>query len=118
VREAAVISLFECIDTKSCVVFFDMLELCCIKFFRIGTKKWTFYLNDVKVVIYAELLARTNPPTLRRGVTREVANKFDIPLRTVQDIWHKGQSDGLQEIKNKLAGVVGRKRIEISPNAI
>jgi AraC-like DNA-binding protein len=51
-------------------------------------------------------------------VTREVANKFDVPLRTVQDIWHKGQSGGLQEIKNKLAGVVGRKRIEISPDAI
>jgi hypothetical protein len=83
------------------------------QFFRIGTKKRTFYPNDVKVAIYAELLARTDPPTLRRGVTREVANKFDVPLRTVQGIWHKGQSGGLQEIKNKLAGVVGRKRIEI-----
>jgi hypothetical protein len=117
VREASVISLFECIDTKLCVVFFDMLELCCIKFFRIGTKKQTFYPNDVKVAIYAELLARTDPPTLRCGVTREIANKFDVPLRTVQDILHKGQSGGLQDIKNKLIGV-GRKRIEISPDAI
>jgi hypothetical protein len=61
---------------------------------------------------------RTDPPTLRRGVTREVANKFDVPMRTVQDIWHKGQSGGLQAIKNKLAGVVNRKRIEIPPDAI
>jgi hypothetical protein len=67
-----------------------MLELCCIKFFHIGTKKQTFYPNDVNVIIYAELLTRTDPPTLRRGVTREVINKFDVPLRTVQDIWHKG----------------------------
>jgi hypothetical protein len=51
-------------------------------------------------------------------VTREVANKFDVPLRTMQDIWHKGQPDGLQEIKNKLAEVVGRKKIEISSDAI
>jgi hypothetical protein len=88
------------------------------QFFHIGTKKRTFYPNDVKVAIYAELLARIDSPTLRRGVTIEVANKFDVPLRTVQDIWHKGQSGGLQEIKNKLVGVVGRKRIEISPDVI
>jgi hypothetical protein len=95
-----------------------MLELCCINFFCIGTKKRTFYPNDVKFAIYVELLARTDPPVMYRGVTREVANKFDVTLRTVQDIWHKGKSDGLQEIKNKLVGVVGRKRIEISLDAI
>jgi hypothetical protein len=83
------IFLFECIDTTLCLVFFVMLELCCIKFFRIGTKTRTFYPNDVKFAIYTELLVRTNPPVLYRGVTREVVNKFDVPLRTVQDIWHK-----------------------------
>jgi hypothetical protein len=61
---------------------------------------------------------RADPPILYRRVTREVANKFDVPLRTMQDIWHKGQPDGLQEIKNKLAGVVGRKKIEISSDTI
>jgi hypothetical protein len=110
--------LFECIDTTLCLVFFVMLELCCIKNFQIGTKTRTLYPNDVKFAIYTELLVRTNPPVLYRGVTREVVNKFDVPLRTVQDIWHKGQSSGLQEIKNKLVGVVGHKRIEISPDAI
>jgi hypothetical protein len=106
VREAAVISLFECIDTTLCVVFFDMLELCCLKFFRIGTKKRTFYPNDVKVAIYAELLARTDPPTLRHGVTREVANKFDVPLRTVQDIWHKRQSVVYKRLRTSWQGLL------------
>jgi hypothetical protein len=101
------------------LVFLHMLELCslyirlaiCFIFFHIGMKKHTFYSNDIKFNIYAELLTRTDPPVLRCGVNREVANKFDVPMRTVQDIWHKGQSDGLQAIKNKLAGVVDRKRI-------
>jgi hypothetical protein len=87
--------------------------------FCIGTKKRTFYHNDVKFAIYTELLVRTDPPVLYREVTREVTNKFDVPLiRIVQDICYKGQSGGLQEIKNKLVGVVGCKRIEISPDDI
>jgi hypothetical protein len=79
------------------LVFLHVIEFCtlyirlaiCFGFFRIGMKKRTFYPNDVKFNIYAELLVRTDPPVLRRGVTREVANKFDVP--TMQDIWHKGQ---------------------------
>jgi hypothetical protein len=51
-------------------------------------------------------------------VTKEDANKFDVPQRTVQNIWNKGRSGGLQAIKNKLARIVSCKRIEIPPDAI
>jgi hypothetical protein len=87
-------------------------------FFRIGTKKRTFHSNDVKFAIYTELLARTDPPVLHHEVTSEVANKFDVPLLTVQGIWHKDESVGLQAIKNKMPRAVGRKRIEIASDAI
>jgi hypothetical protein len=33
-------------------------------------------------------------------------------------MWHKGKSGGLEAIKNKLSGVVSRKRTEISSDAI
>jgi hypothetical protein len=33
-------------------------------------------------------------------------------------MWHKGKSGGLEAIKNKLSGVVSRKRIKISSDAI
>ncbi|TVU38966.1 hypothetical protein EJB05_12363, partial [Eragrostis curvula] len=90
--------------------------------FRNGTgskqKKRRFYSDDEKTAIYAELLARTDPSVLHHGVTREVATKFDVPLRTVQKIWQKGQVGGIEAIKNKLANNVGRKRINIPLEAI
>ncbi|GJN38312.1 hypothetical protein PR202_gb27342 [Eleusine coracana subsp. coracana] len=52
-----------------------------INVLSIGTnRRRRFYPNKLKFAIYAELLARTDPPILRRGVTREVANRFDVPL--------------------------------------
>ncbi|TVU45940.1 hypothetical protein EJB05_05450, partial [Eragrostis curvula] len=55
-------------------------------------KKRRFYKDDEKLAIYAKLLSRTDPPVLHQGVSRAVAQKFGVPVRTVQNIWHKGQA--------------------------
>jgi hypothetical protein len=45
-----------------------------------GNKR-RFYSDDLKITIYLELLAKTDPPSLRHGVSKGVAQKFDVPLR-------------------------------------
>ncbi|GJN32111.1 hypothetical protein PR202_gb20585 [Eleusine coracana subsp. coracana] len=64
------------------------------------------------------LLARTDPPILHHGVLKEVATMFDMPVRTCQKIWHKGQAGGFDGLKDKRPKNSGRKKIEISPDAI
>jgi len=50
-------------------------------------KKRRYYDDKLKMSIYCELLSRTDPPVLRRGVSKAVATKFQVPLRLVQSIW-------------------------------
>ncbi|KAF8715545.1 hypothetical protein HU200_027203 [Digitaria exilis] len=81
-------------------------------------KKRRHYPNDFKIAIYLELLARTDPPVLHRGVTRQVALKFGVPERVVRRIWQNGQNaGGVSGVKNRLSNC-GRKRVEIDPEAI
>ncbi|KAL6899352.1 hypothetical protein ACP4OV_006010 [Aristida adscensionis] len=82
-------------------------------------KRRRFYSDDLKVAIYLELLARTDPPVLRRGVSKAVSAKFDVPLRVVQSLWRNRQDyEGIEGVKNKMVGNCGRKRIEINIEAI
>ena len=49
--------------------------------FPIGqrVKKRRFYSDDLKISIYLDLLAKTDPPVLHHGVSREVALKYGVP---------------------------------------
>jgi hypothetical protein len=49
-----------------------------------SNKRRKFYSDELKISIYLELLAKTDPLKLRRGVTKAVAEKFGVPLRIVQ----------------------------------
>lgn len=81
-------------------------------------KKRRHYSDDFKIDIYLELLAKTDPPVLHRGVSRQVAAQFDVPERVVKRIWRNGQlAGGISGVKNKFSNC-GRKRIEIDPEAI
>jgi len=64
------------------------------------------------------LLAKIDPPILRRGVSKSVSEKFGVPLRIVQSIWKNGQDGGIQGIVNKYSKNCGRKRVEIDLEAI
>jgi hypothetical protein len=55
----------------------------CFWFTGSNNNKWRFYSGDLKIAVHLELLARTDPPILRRGVTKAVSEKFDVPLRVV-----------------------------------
>ncbi|KAL5672759.1 hypothetical protein ACJX0J_017065, partial [Zea mays] len=46
------------------------------------------------VVVYLELLAKTDPHVLHHGVSKEVAEKFGVPCLVVQRIWRSGQDYG------------------------
>jgi len=81
-------------------------------------RKRRFYSDDFKMAIYCDLLSKTKPPTLQRGVSKEVAQKFDVPRRVVQRIWREGQLGGITGVKNKLTKNCGRKRIEIDMDSI
>ena len=81
-------------------------------------KKRRFYSDDLKISIYLDLLAKTDPPVLHHGVSREVALKYGVPQRLVQQVWRNGQDHGIQGIKNKHARNCDRKRIEIDMEAI
>ncbi|KAG0512817.1 hypothetical protein BDA96_10G047100 [Sorghum bicolor] len=84
-----------------------------------GKKRRRYYSDDLKISIYLELLAKTDPPVLRRGVSHQVAQKFGVPLRVVQSVWRKGQDYGsIDGVKNKMHKNCGRKRIEIDFEAI
>ncbi|KAG2589883.1 hypothetical protein PVAP13_5NG298242 [Panicum virgatum] len=75
--------------------------------------------NGGSIAIYLELLAKTDPPVLRRGVSKAGARKFCVPLRLVQSVWRNGQDfDGINGVISKLVNNCGRKRIEIDPEAI
>ena len=75
--------------------------------------------NGGSIAIYLELLAKTDPPVLRRGVSKAGARKFCVPLRLVQSVWRNGQDyGGIKGVINKLVNNCGRKRIEIDPEAI
>jgi hypothetical protein len=81
-------------------------------------RKRKHYPGDIKIAIYLELLAKTDPPVLHHGVSKEVAEKFGVPIRVVRRIWRNGQdAGGIAGVKNKLVNC-GRKRIEIDPEAI
>jgi transposase-like protein len=82
-------------------------------------KRRRYYSDGLKIAIYRELLAKTDPPVLRRGVSSQVAQKFGVPLRVVQSVWRKGQDYGsIDGVKNKMHKNCGRKRIEIDFEAI
>ncbi|CAN6163707.1 unnamed protein product [Urochloa humidicola] len=82
-------------------------------------KKRRYYSDDLKIAIYLELLAKTDPPVLHHGVSKEVAEKFGVPRLVVQRIWRSGQDHGgIVGVKNKLVRNCGRKRIEIDMEAI
>ncbi|CAD6219064.1 unnamed protein product [Miscanthus lutarioriparius] len=66
-----------------------------------NNNKRRFYSDDLKIAIYLELLAKTDPPILRRGVSKGVAREFDVPLRVVQSIWKNGQTGGINGVVNK-----------------
>ena len=81
-------------------------------------RKRKHYSNDFKIAIYLEYLAKTDPPVLHHGVSKQVAEKFSVPIRVVRRIWRNGQdAGGIAGVKNKLVNC-GRKRIEIDPEAI
>ena len=63
-------------------------------------------------------MAKTDPPILRRGVSKGVARKFDVPLRVVQSIWKNGQTGGINGVVNIWSKNCGRKRIEIDLESI
>jgi hypothetical protein len=48
-----------------------------------SNKKRKYNPDDLKINNYLELLARTDPPILRHGVTKVVYEKFGVPLRVV-----------------------------------
>lgn len=78
-----------------------------------------YYSDELKIAIYLELLAKTDPPVLHRGVSKQVAEKFGVPVKVVWRVWRSGQDyGGLEGVKNKLVKNCGRKRIEIDPEAI
>jgi transposase-like protein len=81
-------------------------------------RKRRHYTDDFKIAIYLELLAKTDPPVLHRGVSKQVAEKFGVPVRVVRRIWRNGQdSGGIVGAKNKLANC-GHKRVQIDPEAM
>ena len=66
-------------------------------------KKRRFYSDDLKISIYLELLAKTDPPVLHRGVSKAVARKFGVPVQLVQSVWRNGQDyGGIKGVINKL----------------
>ena len=78
-----------------------------------------YYSDELKIAIYLELLAKTDPPVLHHGVSRQVAEKFGVPRLVVQRIWRSGQDyGGITGVKNKLVINCGRKRIELDMEAI
>jgi hypothetical protein len=82
-------------------------------------KKRRYYSDELKIAIYLELLAKTDPPVLHHGVSRQVAEKFGVPRCVVQRIWRSGQDyGGIAGVKNKLVRNCGRKRIEIDMESI
>ncbi|KAF8775990.1 hypothetical protein HU200_003999 [Digitaria exilis] len=83
-----------------------------------NNKKKEIYHDDLKIVIYLELLARTDPPVLRRGVSKAVSEKIDVPLKVGQSISKNGQTGGINGVVNKFSRNYGRKRIEIDLEAI
>jgi hypothetical protein len=97
---------------------FFSISVCIFSFSGSNQQKRRFYADDLKIAIYIRLIAKTDPPTLRRGVSKQVASQFGVPLRVVQTIWRNGQDHGIEGIKNKFAKNCGRKRIEIDLEAI
>ena len=84
-----------------------------------NAKKRRYYSDDLKIAIYQELLAKTDPPVLRHGVSKLIALKFGVPLRLVQSVWRNGQDyGGIQGVRNKLVKNCGRKKVEIDMEAI
>ncbi|KAG2598839.1 hypothetical protein PVAP13_5KG401707 [Panicum virgatum] len=87
-----------------------------------NVKKRRYYSDDLKIAIYQELLAKTHPPVLHRGVSKAVALKFGVPLRLVQSVWRNGQDyggiEGVRSVRNKYVKNCGRKKVEIDMEAI
>ncbi|BAS72029.1 Os01g0350500, partial [Oryza sativa Japonica Group] len=82
-------------------------------------RKRRYYSDELKIAIYLVLLAKADPPVLHRGVSKQVALKFGVPLRLVQHVWQNGKEKGCVDgVVNKLFKNVGRKRIEIDLEAI
>lgn len=75
-------------------------------------KKRKFYPDDLKIAIYLDLLSKTVPPILGRGVSKSVSEKFGVPLRVVRSI------GGTEGIINKYSKNRGRKRVQIDIEAI
>jgi hypothetical protein len=67
---------------------------CCLFIVDSNGKKRKYHSDDLKVVVYLELLAKTDPHVLHHGVSKEVAEKFGVPCLVVQRIWRSGQDYG------------------------
>ncbi|EAY84414.1 hypothetical protein OsI_05788 [Oryza sativa Indica Group] len=84
-----------------------------------SVKKWRYYPDDLKIAIYLQLLAKTDPLVLQRGVTKAVALNFDLPVRAVQQVWRSGQDyGGIEGVINKLLTSCGCKRVQIDMESI
>lgn len=82
-------------------------------------KKWRYYPDDLKIAIYLQLLAKTDPLVLQRGVTKAVALNFDLPVRAVQQVWRSRQDyGGIEGVINKLLTSCGCKRVQIDMESI
>lgn len=76
------------------------------------------YSDDTKQAVYAMLLKGSQGGRLPGGLTLQVSLAMDVSLRCVQRIWNAGQKGGgIHAVSNKRANC-GRKRIEVSLEAI
>lgn len=79
-------------------------------------KKRKVITNDERQAIYAALLEKSVNGKLKKKSTRIVAEKFSVPLRTVQRIWKRTKEnvgDGMTSVLHRKTKNCGRKRIQI-----
>uniref|UniRef100_A0A0D9V019 Uncharacterized protein n=1 Tax=Leersia perrieri TaxID=77586 RepID=A0A0D9V019_9ORYZ len=78
----------------------------------VNVKRRRYYSDELKIAIYLELLAKTDPPVLHHGVSKQ-------SCAASQRVWQNGQEKGgIDGVVNKLSKNVGRKRLEIDLEAI
>ncbi|CAL5044632.1 unnamed protein product [Urochloa decumbens] len=84
-----------------------------------NVRKRKQYSDATKRAVYAMLLEGSVRGHLPEGLSLHVSLAMDVSLRRVQRIWNEGQKGGgIHAVVNKRVGNCGRKRIEISADAI
>ena len=82
-------------------------------------KRRTFYNDDDKRALYAIILERNGCGPLRRGVSKELSDRTDVPARVLRRIWENARrGGGVNAVINKKAGRVGRKRAALDLDAL